>query len=166
MKKIILITGGAKGLGLADAKRLGRHADYQIVINAHHPLTSAEEAQLQLANPVDVLVGDVSDPASVRSMVKKVIAKYGRIDVLVNNAGITQDTLIPLMKTSSFKQVLDTNLVGTFNMTKAVLRYMFRKRRGCIINMSSVAGLHGNLGQANYSASKAGIVGLTKTTAQ
>ena len=168
MKRIILITGGAKGLGLADAERLGRHADIQIVINAHHQLTADEKKRLQvhLANPADVLVGNVADPASVRSMVKQIINEYGRVDVLVNNAGITQDTLIPLMKTSSFKQVLDTNLVGTFNMTRAVLRYMFKKRHGCIINMSSVAGLHGNLGQANYSASKAGIVGLTKTTAQ
>ena len=168
MKQVVLITGATKGLGLADAKRLSKNPNRQIVINSHR-LLSHDEVELiqnQLEHPADVLVGDVSDEKSAQQMVKQVVKKYGHVDVLVNNAGITRDTLIPLMKESAFKQVLDTNLVGTFNMTKAVLRYMFKKRHGVIINMSSVSGLHGNLGQANYSASKAGVVGLTKTTAQ
>ncbi|XIF19449.1 MAG: SDR family oxidoreductase [Acetilactobacillus jinshanensis] len=168
MKRVILITGAAKGIGLADAKRLSRNPNNQIVINSHRKLSADEikKIQNQLARPADLLVGDVSDEKAAQKMVKTVFKKYGHIDVLVNNAGITRDTLIPLMKASDFKAVLDTNLVGTFNMTKAALRYMFKKRHGVIINMSSVSGLHGNLGQANYSASKAGIVGLTKTTAQ
>lgn len=168
MKQVVLITGATKGIGLADAKRLAKRPNTKIVINSHRHLNRDEVQKLrdQFPKPVGILTGDVSDEATARRMVKTVVEKDGQLDVLINNAGITQDTIIPLMKAASFRQVLNTNLVGTFNMTKSALRYMFKQKRGVIINMSSVSGLHGNLGQANYSASKAGIVGLTKTTAR
>ncbi|MCL0318645.1 3-oxoacyl-ACP reductase FabG [Apilactobacillus xinyiensis] len=167
-KKVILITGATKGLGLADAIRLSKDSKNIVIANSHRELSDAERDELQskFANPVDILVGDVASEDDAKSMVNEVVDKYGRIDVLINNAGITQDTLLTRMKADSFKQVLDTNLFGVFNMTKFALKNMQKKRQGCIINMASIAGLHGNLGQANYSASKAGIVGLTKTIAQ
>ena len=168
MKRVILITGATKGIGLADAKRFSKHTGNHVIINSHRHLNrdQVQSLQDQLPRPADVLTGNVADEQQASGMVKQVVKKYGQIDVLVNNAGITQDTLLMLMKADSFKRVLDVNLVGTFNMTKAALKVMLKQRRGCIVNMASVSGLHGNLGQANYSASKAGIVGLTKTTAQ
>ncbi|GLB46474.1 3-oxoacyl-ACP reductase [Philodulcilactobacillus myokoensis] len=167
-KKVIFITGSTKGIGLADAKRLANDHNNLVIINSHRDLSNDEIKNLkdQFPNPIEVLVGDVSSEDSAKKMIDGIINQFGKIDVLVNNAGITQDKLLTRMKSDSFKAVLNTNLVGAFNMTKYALKAMQKKRSGCIINMSSIAGLHGNMGQANYSASKAGMVGLTKTTAQ
>lgn len=110
--------------------------------------------------------GDVSNFDDAKNMVEDIINKFGSIDVLVNNAGITKDMLLMRMKKEDFEQVIDVNLVGTFNITKNVVPYMMKKRDGRIINISSVVGISGNAGQTNYSASKAGIIGFTKSLAK
>ena len=112
------------------------------------------------------LQGDVSKFEDCESIAKEIIDKFGKIDVLVNNAGITKDMLLMRMKEEDFRQVIDVNLIGTFNMTKSVIGYMMKARTGRIINLSSVVGIVGNAGQTNYSASKAGIIGFTKSLAK
>lgn len=164
--KVAFITGAAKGIGLSIAKRLADDG-MTVVINAHHELSDDQTKALTDAGyDFDVLVGDVADEANAEQMVNAVVEKHGQIDVLVNNAGITKDKLLSRMKTADFKAVLDTNLVGAFNMTKFTMKFMQKARQGAIVNISSISGLHGNLGQANYSSSKAGLVGLTKTAAR
>ena len=110
--------------------------------------------------------GDVSDFNVTENMVKEIIKEFGRIDVLVNNVGITKDVLLARMKKEDFEDVINVNLVGTFNVTKNVISYMMKQREGRIINISSVVGISGNAGQTNYSASKAGIIGFTKSLAK
>ncbi|WP_413628195.1 3-oxoacyl-ACP reductase FabG [Fructilactobacillus vespulae] len=167
-KQIVLVTGATKGIGLATAKRLAQNPNNLVVLNSHRELGEAEAAALkaEFANEVRIMTGDVADEADAQRMINDLVEEFGKIDVLVNNAGMTQDKLMTRMTEESFKAVVNTNLVGTFNMSKLALKVMQKKRSGVIINMSSIAGTHGNVGQANYSASKAGIVGLTKTTAQ
>lgn len=162
---VILVTGAAKGIGLATVKQLAPNAA-QVVLNVHHAIEPSEWAALtaEFSN-LTQLVGDISDEAAAAELVTTVVQQFGRLDGLVNNAGITKDQLLTRMSTTDFTTVLQTNLVGTFNMTKFALKVMQRQRQGAIVNVASVVGLHGNLGQANYAASKAGIVGLTKTTA-
>lgn len=167
-KRIVLVTGGTKGIGLATAQRLAKNPANLVAINSHRELDAAAQAELadQFVNPIKILTGDVAKEEDAKRMIDDLVAEFGHIDVLVNNAGMTQDKLMTRMTETSFKDVLNTNLVGTFNMSKFALKTMQKKRTGVIINMSSIAGTHGNVGQANYSASKAGIIGLTKTTAQ
>ena len=110
--------------------------------------------------------GDVTNFKDCEKFVKQIVEEFGNIDVLVNNAGITKDALLMRMKEEDFKQVIDTNLVGTFNVTKNVITYMMKARNGRIINISSVVGISGNAGQTNYAASKAGIIGFTKSLAK
>ncbi|WP_395319379.1 3-oxoacyl-ACP reductase FabG [Fructilactobacillus frigidiflavus] len=167
-KQIVLVTGGTKGIGLATAKRLATNPANLVVVNSHRDLDDAAQAELQeqFTNPVKIVPGDVAKEEDAKRMIDDLVEEFGHIDVLVNNAGMTQDKLMTRMTETSFKDVLNTNLVGTFNMSKFALKTMQKKRSGVIINMSSIAGTHGNVGQANYSASKAGIIGLTKTTAQ
>lgn len=167
-KRIVLVTGGTKGIGLATAKRLAKNPANFVVINSHRELDDAAQTELekQFNNPIKIVTGDVAKEDDAKRMIDDLVEEFGHIDVLVNNAGMTQDKLMTRMTETSFKDVLNTNLVGTFNMSKFALKTMQKKRFGVIINMSSIAGTHGNVGQANYSASKAGIVGLTKTTAQ
>ena len=151
---------------MAIAKRLADDG-LTVIINAHHELD--DETAKQLADAgyhFDVLVGDVANEDDAEQMINSVVEKYGQIDVLVNNAGITKDKLLSRMKLADFKAVLDTNLVGAFNMIKFAMKIMQKARQGSIVNISSISGLHGNLGQANYSSSKAGLVGLTKTAAR
>lgn len=165
-KQVALVTGAAKGIGLAIAKRLSSDG-MTVVINSHHTLTDEEKQSFSDAGfSFDNLVGDVANEADAEKMVGEVVEKYGQIDVLVNNAGITKDKLLSRLKLADFKAVIDTNLVGAFNMTKFAMKFMQKSRSGAIVNLSSISGLHGNLGQANYSASKAGLVGLTKTAAR
>lgn len=165
-KQIALITGAAKGIGLAIAKRLADDG-LTVVINAHHELGDDTTKRLSDAGyHFDVLVGDVASEDDAEQMVNSVVEKYGQIDVLVNNAGVTKDKLLSRMKLDDFKAVLDTNLVGAFNMIKFAMKIMQKARQGSIVNISSISGLHGNVGQANYSSSKAGLVGLTKTAAR
>lgn len=165
-KKVALVTGAGKGIGLAIAKRL-LEEDVIVVLNTHHPLTEdAKKVLDDQTTTYDTVIGDVTNEDDAQKMVAEIVAKYGRLDFLVNNAGITKDKLLSRLSLEDFRAVLDTNLVGAFNMTKFAMKTMQKARTGAIVNLSSISGLHGNLGQANYSASKAGLVGLTKTAAR
>ncbi|WP_457952338.1 3-oxoacyl-ACP reductase family protein [Lactiplantibacillus pentosus] len=164
--EVIIVTGAAKGIGLATVKRLAAQGA-RVVLNVHHEIDAKAWQALTATYPQLVqLVGDVSDESSAAELVETVMTNFGRIDGLVNNAGVTHDQLLTRLHAEDFKQVLETNLIGTFNMTKHVLKVMQRQRQGAIVNVASVVGLHGNIGQANYAASKAGIIGLTRTTAK
>ena len=165
-KQIALVTGAAKGIGLAIAKRLSKDG-MTVVLNTHHALDDDVKQQLSDQGVTfDNLVGDVANEDDAQAMIDSLLEKYGQIDVLVNNAGINRDKLLSRTKLSDFKAVIDTNLIGAFNMTKFAMKSMQKSRSGVIVNISSISGLHGNIGQANYSASKAGLVGLTKTAAR
>ncbi|MEJ6348910.1 3-oxoacyl-ACP reductase family protein [Holzapfeliella sp. He02] len=162
-KKVALVTGGAKGIGLATAKRLSQ--DFKVVINIHSDPTPE---QLKIFDDYNLtyVKGDVASEADSKQIISDIVDEYGHLDVLVNNAGITRDKLMTRMKQADFEDVINTNLTGTFNMSKFALKQMQRQRSGNIINLSSIVGLNGNIGQANYAASKAGIIGLTKTIAR
>lgn len=168
MNKVALITGATRGIGRQIAITLAKQG-FDIAINYRTLNDSLNETIKEIENyGVQCLAvqGDVSVFEDCENMVKQVIDKFTKIDVLVNNAGITKDMLFMRMKQDDFKQVIDVNLVGTYNMTKNVSQYMIKQKYGKIINISSVVGLHGNAGQANYSASKAGIIGFTKSLAK
>ena len=168
MSKVALITGATRGIGKQIALTLAKEG-YDIAINYRKENEDLENTKKELAEiGVEVLdvQGDVSNYEDCERFVKQVIEKFGHIDVLVNNAGITRDSLLIRMKEEDFKQVVDTNLGGTFNVTKNVISYMMKAHSGRIINISSVVGVAGNAGQTNYSASKAGIIGFTKSLAK
>ncbi len=166
--RVALVTGGSRGIGRATAERLAA-SGATVVIN-YRGNTAAAEATVAAITGAGgtalAIQGDVSNPADVEQMVKATLEQFGRIDILVNNAGITRDNLLLRMKDSDFDEVIATNLRGVFLCTRAVLRPMTRQRYGRIINITSVIGLIGNAGQANYAAAKAGIIGLTKSTAR
>ena len=166
--KIALVTGAAKGIGRAIALALAADGA-TVVVNYHGSKERAE----QVVEEIKALGADgmayqcnVADTAATADMVKEVIKTYGKLDILVNNAGITRDNLIMKMSEEDFDAVIDANLKGCFNTIKAVSRQMLKQRAGRIINITSVSGILGNAGQANYAASKAGIIGLTKTMAR
>ena len=168
MDKVAMITGATRGIGKQIALTLANES-YNIVLNYR---TENDELK-QLKNEIEsknvkclAVQGDVTNFEDCKQMIESVIKEFGKIDVLVNNAGITKDMLLARMKEEDFKQVIDVNLVGTFNMTKNVISYMMKARNGKIINISSVVGIEGNAGQTNYSASKAGIIGFTKSLAK
>ena len=168
MDKVAMITGATRGIGKQIALTLANEG-YNIVLNYR---TENDELK-QLKNEIEsknvkclAVQGDVTNFEDCKQMIESAIKKFGKIDVLVNNAGITKDMLLARMKEEDFKQVIDVNLVGTFNMTKNVISYMMKARNGKIINISSVVGIAGNAGQTNYSASKAGIIGFTKSLAK
>jgi 3-oxoacyl-[acyl-carrier protein] reductase len=166
--KYAVITGGTRGIGRATADLLAQQgADVMI---AARSLEQAQAAALEVAQATGrqavPFTVDVSSPVSAKAMIDTAIAAFGRIDILVNNAGVTRDTLIMRMEEDDWDYVLDINLKGTFNCSKAVVRQMLKQRYGRIINVSSVAGLMGNAGQTNYSASKAGIIGFSKALAR
>ena len=168
MNKVALITGATRGIGRQIAITLAKQG-FDIAINYRTLNDSLNETVKEIENyGVQCLAvqGDVSVFEDCENMTKQVIERFEKIDVLVNNAGITKDMLFMRMKQDDFKQVIDVNLVGTYNMTKNVSQYMIKQKYGKIINISSVVGLHGNAGQANYSASKAGIIGFTKSLAK
>jgi len=165
-RKVALVTGGSRGIGKEIAKKFAEN-NYNLVINYVSDNTDLETLKNEFKN-VEVLFvkNDVTNYESCENMVNKAINKFGKIDVLVNNAGITKDNLLMRMKEEDFDKVINVNLKGTFNMTKLVTPYMMKQRYGKIINISSVVGLIGNAGQANYAASKAGIIGFTKSIAR
>ncbi len=168
-RKVALITGGSRGIGKAIAKKFAKEG-YDIVINyvsESAELGKVKEEIIENGN-VDILFvkADVTNYNGCEEMIKEVINKFGRIDVLVNNAGITKDGLLMRMKEEDFDKVIEVNLKGTFNVTKNVIPYMMKQRSGKIVNISSVVGIGGNAGQANYAASKAGIIGFTKSVAK
>lgn len=168
MNKVALITGANRGIGKQIAITLAKEG-YNIAINYRTENDSLNETIKEIESyGVQCLAvqGDVSVYEDCEKMTKQVIEKFERIDILVNNAGITKDMLFMRMKQDDFKQVIDVNLIGTYNMTKNVSQYMIKQRSGRIISISSVVGLHGNAGQVNYAASKAGIIGFTKSLAK
>lgn len=167
-KQVVFVTGGSRGIGKAIALKYAENG-YNIVINYVSDKTNVDEIKKEFSKyGVESLVvkADVSKAEDVDRAVKQAIEKFGKIDVLVNNAGITRDTLLMRMKEEDFDKVIEINLKGTFLVTKAVTPYMMKKRNGKIINLSSVVGVTGNAGQSNYSASKAGIIGFTKSIAK
>ena len=168
MNKVALITGATRGIGKHIAITLAK-CGYDIAINYR----TENQALIDTKNEIEkfnvkckAVQGDVSNFEDCERFVKEIINEYGRIDVLVNNAGITKDMLLMRMKKEDFEEVIDVNLIGTFNVTKNVITYMMKARSGRIINLSSVVGISGNAGQTNYSASKAGIIGFTKSLAK
>ncbi|PDO11205.1 MAG: beta-ketoacyl-ACP reductase [Candidatus Reconcilbacillus cellulovorans] len=168
MGKAALVTGASRGIGKAVALALAE-AGADVAVNYVGREQSAEEtaaAIRALGRRAFTVRADVSDADQVESMIRRVVEEFGRLDVLVNNAGITRDNLLIRMKEDEFEQVLDTNLKGVFHCTKAAARVMLRQRGGRIINISSVVGVIGNAGQANYAAAKAGVIGLTKACAR
>lgn len=168
MSKVAFITGGTRGIGKQIAITLAKDG-YDIAINYRKENDDLENIkdEIEKTNAKFLAVkGDVTDFDSTQQMVNDIIKEYGKIDVLVNNAGITKDTLLVRMKKEEFEDVIDVNLIGTFNITKNVIPYMIKQRKGRIINISSVVGISGNAGQTNYSASKAGIIGFTKSLAK
>ena len=168
MSKVAFITGATRGIGKSIALKLAS-CGYDIAINYRTENDDLTELlnEIKGSNVRCIAVcGDVSDFEACTNMIKQIISKFGKIDVLVNNAGITRDMLLMRMKESDFTDVIDVNLVGTFNITKNVIPYMMKQKNGRIINISSVVGITGNAGQTNYSASKAGIIGFTKSLAK
>ena len=168
MSKVALITGASRGIGKQVAITLAKEG-YDIIINYR----SENDDLVNLKNEIEknnvkylAIKGDVSSFEDCEKIVKEAIKEFGKIDVLVNNAGITNDMLLLRMKEEDFRKVIDVNLVGTFNMTKNVEQYMMKAKSGRIINLASVVGISGNAGQANYAASKAGIIGFTKSLAK
>ena len=165
--KVALITGGTRGIGKAIAKKFAENG-YNLVINYVSENTDLEKLRNDINSKNEILFvrANVGDFESSEELVKQAVEKFGKIDVLVNNAGITRDNLIMRMKEEDFDNVINTNLKGTFNVTKNVVPYMMKKRSGKIVNISSVVGVSGNAGQCNYAASKAGIIGFTKSIAK
>ena len=167
--KVALITGSARGIGKAIALELANHGA-KIVINDILPKNEIDKTLEEIRKSGDQAIGiraDITIFKEVESMVKEIINKFGKIDILVNNAGIIRDSLLIRMKEEDWDAVININLKGTFNCSKTVAKYMMRQKSGGkIVNISSVIGLVGNIGQANYAASKAGIIGFTKSIAK
>ena len=167
-KKVALVTGGSRGIGKACALELAK-AGCDVVINFAGNVEAAEktvEELKALGSNSECYKFDVSNQSEVDENIAKIIEKYGRIDILVNNAGITRDDLFIRMGEDKWNAVINTNLSSAFYVSKPVVKLMMKQRSGAIVNMSSVVGLYGNPGQANYSAAKAGLVGFTKSSAK
>ena len=168
MSKVVLITGATRGIGKQIALTFAKEG-YNIAINYIVEDENVENTKKEIEEcnvKCFMTKGDISKFEDCERFVKEIIDEYGKIDVLVNNAGITRDTLLMRMKKEDFESVIDVNLVGTFNVTRNVIPYMVKARSGRIISLASVVGVAGNAGQTNYSASKAGIIGFTKSLAK
>ena len=166
--KTALVTGAGRGIGKAIAKKLAS-LGATVVVNYSGSREKAEETVAEIVaagGSAEAMQCDVSDFKACEEFSKAVVAKYGKLDILVNNAGVTRDGLLMGMSEDDYDKVLDTNLKGAFNMTRHFSRVFLKQRSGRIINISSVSGVMGNAGQANYSASKAGLIGLTKSVAR
>ena len=166
--KIAVVTGASRGIGRAIAVKLAAEGAV-VIINYNRSKDEAEKVKEQIeasGGQVKLIQCNVASFESCEKMFEEVMKEFGRIDILVNNAGITKDNLIGRMKDEDFDAVIDVNLKGTFYMMRGVSRLMLRQRAGRIINMSSVVGVMGNAGQVNYSASKAGVIGMTKSLAR
>lgn len=161
--KVALVTGASRGIGKAIAAALSNAGAHVVCVSR-----SAKDVQdvADALTNASAVACDISSSSGFKDLVNQIVADHGQLDILVNNAGITRDGLIMRMKDEDWDTVLDTNLKGAFNGIKAVMRPMIKQKSGRIINISSVVGIIGNAGQANYAASKAGLIGLTKSTAQ
>lgn len=164
--QVALITGGARGIGKGVAGRLAAEGASLVLVDIDAGAAAKTAENLGGAGQHIGLACDVANSEQVSAVVDQVVGKYGRLDILINNAGITRDGLIMRMKPEDWDLVLRVNLTGSFNFIRSVSRQMLKQRAGRIVNVSSVVGLMGNAGQANYSASKAGLIGLTKTAAK
>ncbi len=166
--KTAVITGGTRGIGYAIASRFAEEgADLALIATrGGDAAEAAVEVLRNLGVTVRLYLCDVKDAEAVNQTAESILADFGGVDVLVNNAGITRDNLLPGLSASDIDDVIDVNLKGTMFMTRALIRPMVKKRRGAIINISSVVGMMGNRGQTNYAASKAGIIGFTKSVAK
>ena len=165
-EKVVFISGSSRGIGQAIAQAFAK-AGSNVILNARTAVNPELVAQIESYGvKAAVVLGDISQASDVKRMVKEAYAAFGQIDILVNNAGITNDKLLIGMKEADFASVIDVNLKGTFLMSQAFLKKMYKQKAGVIINLASVIGLHGNVGQANYAASKAGVIGLTKSLAK
>lgn len=167
-ERIAVVTGAAQGIGRAIAEMLARRGAHVVVadINLEKAQATAQAIAASTGRRVIAVQTNVADSASAQATIDRTLAEFGRIDVLVNNAGTTRDTLLMRMSEADWDMVINLNLKGTFFCTKAAIRPMLRTKSGRIINISSVSGLAGNAGQANYAASKAGLVGFTKSVAR
>ncbi|AIG27655.1 3-oxoacyl-[acyl-carrier-protein] reductase [Brevibacillus laterosporus] len=166
--KVALITGASRGIGRAIALKYAE-AGANIIVNYSGNEAKAQEtvAEIEKMGREAIMIrANVGNTEEAENMVKEALERFGKIDILVNNAGITRDNLLMRMKESEWDEVINVNLKGVFNMTKALTRPMMKQRSGSIINITSVVGVLGNAGQANYVAAKAGVIGLTKTTAR
>ena len=167
-EKLALVTGGSRGIGKACALKLAE-AGYDVVINYAGNVEAANKTVEEikaLGVEAEAYKFDVSNQAEVDENIAKIVEKYGRIDILVNNAGITRDDLFIRMGEDKWSAVINTNLNSAFYVSKPVVKVMMKQRSGAIVNMSSVVGVSGNIGQANYSAAKAGLIGFTKSLAK
>ena len=166
--KIALVTGASRGIGKEIAKTLAQ-AGATVVLNYNGSKEAAENAVAEIKENAGNAISygcNVSDFEACQKMIEYIIGEFGHLDIIVNNAGITRDGLIMRMSENDFDAVLDTNLKGCFNVIRHASRYLLKQRSGKIVNISSVSGVMGNAGQANYSASKAGVIGLTKAVAK
>ena len=166
--RVAVVTGGGRGIGRAIAARLAREGANVAVVYRTNDEAAGETAKLVRDAGVgcEVYKADVASSGDVEAVFKKIRDNFGRLDILVNNAGVTRDNIMLRMKEEEFDEVLQTNLKGSYLCTRAVLRSMVRARWGRIVNITSVVGLIGNAGQANYAASKAGVIGFTKSVAR
>jgi len=165
--KVAIITGGAQGIGKSIATQLAQAGANVVIADVMEEVAKSTAQEIsQKGNEAISIRVDVSSLSSVEEMVKKTLDKFGRIDILVNNAGITRDSLVMRMKEEDWDLVLDINLKGAFNCIKTVSSIMMKQKSGKIVNIASIVGIIGNAGQANYSASKAGLIALTKTCAR
>jgi 3-oxoacyl-[acyl-carrier protein] reductase len=161
--KVAIITGAAKGIGFATAQRFGQEGAKVIIADINLEPVKGAAAQVPNAEAYEM---NVTDRASIQAVVDEVMQKHGRIDILINNAGITQDARLVKMTEAQFDSVIDVNLKGVFNCTQLVVPHMLEAGSGAIVNASSVVGIYGNFGQTNYSATKFGVIGFTKTWAR
>lgn len=167
-KKVALITGGSRGIGKACALELAK-SGYDVVINyvGNEEAANATVSELKsIGSDSEAFKFNVTDKESAETAVAKIVEKYGKIDVLVNNAGITRDGLFMRMSAENWEAVINTNLNSAFYVSNPVVKLMMKQRSGAIINMSSIVGVYGNAGQANYAAAKAGLIGFTKALAK
>jgi 3-oxoacyl-[acyl-carrier protein] reductase len=166
--KTALVTGGSRGIGRAIAETLARRGAQVVIADRQLDLAEATAAELAAATGQTVLAlhADVTDLASVKALMDQVLGKFQRLEILVNNAGVTRDTLLVRMEEADWDMVLNVNLKGAFHCSKAAVRQMMKQRYGRIVNIASVSGIAGQAGQTNYSASKAGLIGFTKALAR
>lgn len=166
--KVAIVTGGSRGIGRAICLELAK-AGAKVVVNYAGNQEAAQQVVQEILDQggeATAFQADVANGEMVKQMIDQAIQKYSKVDILVNNAGITRDSLLMRMKDEQWKEVLDANLTGVYNCTKAVVKSMLKQKSGCIINITSVVGQTGNAGQANYAAAKAGVIGFTKTMAK
>ncbi len=163
--KVAIVTGAGRGIGRTIAASLSK-AGYKLVLNYRSNVAELESFVQEIGATAVLVQGDISNFDDAEKLVQAAVENYGRLDLLVNNAGITKDVLLLRMSEEDFDSVNTTNLKGTFNCSKHAAKVMFKQRSGSIINISSVVGITGNIGQSNYAASKAGVIGFTKAVAR